>query len=116
LTVDRAVVELLLATREVGLEALREACELTLDGGDILACFFECSADWEWQRGLIVKPMNYAGGCVLSHSFSVRELTAKTNTALTRGGHDGGASADQALAGLMKPNLVRALIQRGALR
>ena len=34
---DRAFVELLLATREVGLEALQVACELTLDGGVITA-------------------------------------------------------------------------------
>ena len=34
---DRAFVELLLAAREVGLEALEVACELTLDGGVITA-------------------------------------------------------------------------------
>jgi len=34
---DRAFVELLLAAREVGLEALQVACELTLDGGVITA-------------------------------------------------------------------------------
>ncbi len=34
---DRAFVELLLAAREVGLEVLQVACELTLDGGVITA-------------------------------------------------------------------------------
>jgi transposase len=34
---DRAFVEMLLAAREVGLEALQVACELTLDGGVITA-------------------------------------------------------------------------------
>jgi len=34
---DRAFVELLLVAREVGLEALQVACELTLDGGVITA-------------------------------------------------------------------------------
>ena len=34
---DRAFVELLLAAREVGLEALQVACELTLEGGVITA-------------------------------------------------------------------------------
>ena len=47
---------------------------------------------------------------------SVKEMSAKTNRALTSGGHDGVGSADQALACLIKPNLVSALIQRGALR
>lgn len=34
---DRAFVELLLVAREVGLEALQVACELTLEGGVITA-------------------------------------------------------------------------------
>ena len=34
---DRAFVELLLAAREVGLDALQVACELTLDSGVITA-------------------------------------------------------------------------------
>lgn len=48
--------------------------------------------------------------------FSVKETGSKASETLTRGGHDVTILADQALAGLMKPNLVSALIQRGALR
>jgi hypothetical protein len=49
--------------------------------------------------------------------FSVKELSAKTSESLTTEGHgESRKRQDQALTGLMKPNLVRALIQRGALR
>jgi hypothetical protein len=49
-------------------------------------------------------------------TVSVKETGSKASETLTRGGHDVTILADQALAGLMKPNLVSALIQRGALR
>ena len=48
--------------------------------------------------------------------FSVKETDSKASETLTWVGHDITILADQALAGLMKPNLVSALIQRGALR
>lgn len=47
---------------------------------------------------------------------SVKETDSKASETLTWVGHDVTILADQALAGLMKPNLVSALIQRGALR
>ena len=47
---------------------------------------------------------------------SVKVMLAKANEALTGEGHVGNGDDDQALAWVMKPNLVRALIQRGALR
>ena len=47
---------------------------------------------------------------------SVKETDSKASETLTWVGHDITILADQALAGLMKPNLVSALIQRGALR
>ena len=46
----------------------------------------------------------------------MKEMLAKANEALTGEGHVGNGEDDQALAWVMKPNLVRALIQRGALR
>ena len=48
--------------------------------------------------------------------FSVKDIVPKANAPLTIEGHDGEVLDNQALTGLMKPNLVRALIQRGALR
>ena len=47
---------------------------------------------------------------------SVKETVLKASATLTSEGHVARGLNDQALAGLMKPNLVRALIQRGALR
>ena len=46
----------------------------------------------------------------------MKETLTKTSEPLTGEGHAGKADEDQALAGVMKPSLVRALIQRGALR
>lgn len=48
--------------------------------------------------------------------FSVKEMAPKANESLTGEGHAGTADALQALAGLTKPNLIRAFFQRGALR
>lgn len=48
--------------------------------------------------------------------FSVKEMAFETTAPLTDEGHAAKALADQAQVGLMKPNLVSALIQRGALR
>lgn len=48
--------------------------------------------------------------------FSVKAPHPKTREFLTGESHAGVASKDQALAVEMKPNLARALIQRGALR
>lgn len=47
---------------------------------------------------------------------SVKEMGPKAKEPLTGKGHAEKALEDQALAGWMKPNLVRAFIQRGALR
>ena len=47
---------------------------------------------------------------------SVKEVGFEATAFLTGEGHEGKADDDQALAGVMKPNLVSALIQRGALR
>lgn len=52
----------------------------------------------------------------ISGSFSVKEPMPKTTARLTLEGHAVKSLAGQALAGLMKPNLVSDLIQRGALR
>jgi hypothetical protein len=49
-------------------------------------------------------------------SFSVKGMESKAITSLSSEGHVVEGCDDQAGAGLMKPNLVRALIQRGALR
>ena len=49
-------------------------------------------------------------------TFSVKEPMPKTTARLTLEGHAVKSLAGQALAGLMKPNLVSDLIQRGALR
>jgi methylthioribose-1-phosphate isomerase len=49
-------------------------------------------------------------------AFSMKDTRAKATPPLTGKGHAEKEPDDQALAGLMKPNLVRALIQRGALR
>lgn len=51
-----------------------------------------------------------------SPPFSVKEPMPKTTARLTLEGHAVKSLAGQALAGLMKPNLVSDLIQRGALR
>ncbi len=48
--------------------------------------------------------------------FSVKEMHTKTSDSLTGKGHAEGWRDNQALAGAMKPNLIRVLIQRGALR
>lgn len=48
--------------------------------------------------------------------LSVKEPMPKTTARLTLEGHAVKSLAGQALAGLMKPNLVSDLIQRGALR
>ena len=48
--------------------------------------------------------------------FSVKELMSKASEFLTGEGHAGNAHDGQAVAVEIKPNLVRALIQRGALR
>ena len=47
---------------------------------------------------------------------SVKEMAFETTAPLTDEGHAAKALTDQAQVGLMKPNLVSALIQRGALR
>lgn len=46
----------------------------------------------------------------------MKETLFKATTRLTGEGHAEKARDDQALAGAMKPNFVRVLIQRGALR
>jgi hypothetical protein len=46
----------------------------------------------------------------------VKEMLSKAIAFLTGEGHEAKVFDAQALAGAMKPNLVRALIQRGALR
>ena len=48
--------------------------------------------------------------------FSVKEMAFETTAPLTDEGHAAKALTDQAQVGLMKPNLVSDLIQRGALR
>lgn len=48
--------------------------------------------------------------------FNVKEMYWQTTAFLTSEGHAWMVSLDQAWAGGMKPNLVSALIQRGALR
>ena len=48
--------------------------------------------------------------------LSVKETSPKASATLTGEGHAAEEREDQALACAMKPNLVRALIQRGALR
>ena len=48
--------------------------------------------------------------------FSVKDRTAKANGVLAGEGHGRTKQSCQVLAGEMKPNLVSALIQRGALR
>jgi hypothetical protein len=50
------------------------------------------------------------------HRLNVKEMQSEATGSLTGEGHQTRREADQALAGVMKPNLVRALIQRGALR
>jgi hypothetical protein len=52
---------------------------------------------------------------LLTHSFSVKQAGAKASVILTGKGHGDAGTADRTLAGAMKPNLVRGLIQRGAL-
>ena len=46
----------------------------------------------------------------------MKEMAFETTAPLTDEGHAAKALTDQAQVGLMKPNLVSALIQRGALR
>ena len=58
---------------------------------------------------LLMKRLGLAG-------VSVKEPMPKTTARLTLEGHAVKSLAGQALAGLMKPNLVSDLIQRGALR
>ena len=48
--------------------------------------------------------------------FSVKETMSEASIALTCEGHGVMGCDDQTLTGAMKPYLVRALIQRGALR
>ena len=55
-------------------------------------------------------------GVARGEFFSVKEMVLWANAALTGEGHESKVLDDQALAGEMKPNLVSALIQRGALR
>ena len=47
---------------------------------------------------------------------SVKDRVSQANAILTYEGHGEVMRSGQALAGVMKPNLIRALIQRGALR
>ena len=53
---------------------------------------------------------------MLLDAISVKDTMPKASTPLTSRGHVAEGCDDQALAGAMKPNLVSALIQRGALR
>ena len=46
----------------------------------------------------------------------MKERVSQANAILTYEGHGEVMRSGQALAGVMKPNLIRALIQRGALR
>ncbi len=48
--------------------------------------------------------------------FSVKEIHTKTSAVLTGEGHANQIDNDQALAGVIQPNLISVLIQRGALR
>jgi len=52
----------------------------------------------------------------LSGNFSVKETVSQASEPLTGESHGEGGCVDQVAAEAMKPNLVRALIQRGALR
>jgi hypothetical protein len=56
--------------------------------------------------------------CYLNYAvrFSVKETTTNGNALLIGQGQGEGRLNNQAPAGVMKPNLVSALIQRGALR
>ncbi len=49
-------------------------------------------------------------------NISVKEMESESSEILATEGHLEKTLDDQGAAGLMKPNLVRALIQRGALR
>ncbi len=71
------------------------------------ALFMDCR---EVEKGAFQNNWN-PGWCV-----SVKEATVEASECLTSKGHDEAIAADQVLAGAMKPNLVSALIQRGALR
>jgi len=51
-----------------------------------------------------------------TNKVSVKEMVFRTTAPLPGEGHAVKVHDDQALAGEMKPNLVRALIHRGALR
>lgn len=78
----------------------------------------------QW-RGRNPLPLG-GGGCQEDNSvseerflmlgFSVKDRTAKANGVLAGEGHGRTKQSCQVLAGEMKPNLVSALIQRGALR
>lgn len=57
----------------------------------------------------------FRGGGI-AMTVSVKEKVLEASEALASEGHIEKAREDQMAAGLMKPNLVRALIQRGALR
>ena len=56
------------------------------------------------------------GGESISMSVSVKEMTLGASIPLTAQGHKVNGTADQALVGVIKPNLISDLIQRGALR
>jgi hypothetical protein len=78
--------------------------------------------DRNWVAGG-VKPLESASLARLraacrrsARSVNVKEMQSEATGSLTGEGHQTRGEADQALAGVMKPNLVRALIQRGALR
>jgi hypothetical protein len=70
---------------------------------------------WQPRRAII---LFHHLGClqVQDMVISVKDTRAKATSPLTGKGHAEEEPDDQALAGAMKPNLVRALIQRGALR
>jgi hypothetical protein len=57
-----------------------------------------------------------AGKAMTNYKVSVKEMATQASACLTISGHGAMGLDNQALAGAMKPNLVRALIQRGALR
>jgi hypothetical protein len=59
---------------------------------------------------------SFASFAVYELRFSVKEMISKAHVSLALEGHFSWGHGDQALSGEMKPNLVSALIQRGALR
>jgi len=88
--------------------------------------FKQLLAAWEEIMGIVLGELapdfaDYAnpsfGSAMLETAeVSVKEPMPKTTARLTLEGHAVKSLAGQALAGLMKPNLVSDLIQRGALR